>query len=233
MNEEEIDKILAQSKKNLQETLNKEDPSLKELEELLGAEKELENRKSVKSLFETLIFSRKLLKNLERDEGSFENIKSIQSSLDEIEDVRKLNDLDSKYEKVEILDKLFGTVKEFKSYSEDLDLDSEQAELILKVEISGKNRKGVKNFLKDRIKYFQDDETKFERKIELKKELDLDVSDEWLEDIDLKKLENIKKEKSHRESLIAEINEEVDEEPGKLKKASTSDLEKIASEVVN
>lgn len=233
MKSENFDDILSQSKNEMENSLNKENLDVEDLEELLGAEKEGKDRETVKSLLENLVLSKRLLVLLDRDEGSFDNINSIKSSLDDIKEVKKLNSLNPNYDKVEIVDNLFGTVSEFKNYSKELNLDSDDAELILKVEISGKNRKGVKERLKDKINYFKEDKAKFERKIELKDDLGLDVSNDWLENVSLQKLEETKKEKDNREKLISDISKEVDDSKEKLKKVSTSDLEKIASELFN
>lgn len=231
MDSEELDQIISKSKNDIEKTIKDKNLTIEDLEQLLGAEKEEENRKTVKKLIKNIILSKKLLKKIERSNGSFENINSIQSSLDDISDIEKLNKLDSSYNKVESIDKLFGTVKDFKDYAKDLDLDSNEAELFLKVEISGKNRKGVKDYLKNKIEYFRDSTDEEERKKELREELNLDISDKLFEKVSLEKLENIKREKSYRETLISDISEETGESPERLRKASTSDLEKISSEM--
>lgn len=233
MESEELDQVISKSKNDIEEIISNEDLTVDDLEQLLGAEKEDKNRKTVKKLLENVILSKKLLKMIERNNGSFENINSIQSNLDDLEDIKKLNNLDSNYNKVKAIDKLFGTVKEFKDYANDLDLDSNEAELLLKVEISGKNRKGVKDYLKNKIEYFRKNDDEGKKKEELRKELNLEISDKLFEKVSIEKLKKIKKEKDHRETLISEISEETDESPERLKKASTSDLEKIASEMSN
>lgn len=231
MDSEELNEIITKSKNDIDEIINKQNLGLDTLEQFLGAEKEQKNRKTVKKLLQNYIISKKLLQKINRDKGSFNNINSIQSGLDDINEVKKLNSLSNDCSKVEVVDHLFGTVKEFKDYAEDLELNSEDAELLLKVEISGKNREGVKNYLKDRIDYFRDGKDEQERKRDLKRELNLDVSEKLLEKVSVSKLEKIKKERNHRETLISDISEEADESPERLRKVSTPDLEKIASEI--
>lgn len=199
---EDIVDLMGGDISHMEEFLQKHRPKEESLEELLEAEKKINNREQAISLIKEKMRKEKLEANYTDAE------KDIESLEESVERLRETSD----YVKPE--------TEEQEENSENN--ETEEVEEQQKDEGNEKTEKEGSE---------EKESNELSRKETLIEELDLDLSNEEKDAITLEKLESIKEEKEHRKDMIEELEEKKGMSEEELRKASTDDLERIVEEV--
>lgn len=224
---EELLKILGGTVEDMKEYVKEKDPSDSQLQEILHAEKVVNDRKTAVRFLKSYSKKEELKEDIKKAEHDF---RELREDLDRIErevldedieltgiDIEGDEEEDSEEDKEE---EETGDAEESDESDEEEDEDSEQEEADEEGEESEEHDDEEKD------EETEDEElSELERKKEIVESLEVEMGEEELEDISLEELKSIRDEKVEREELIDYLEDEFDNE--KLRDASTEDLRKL------
>lgn len=209
-----------------------------QLKNILEAEKRVKDRKTARSFLEKQLRDRKVSEDSNQVK---KEIKKLKEEIDQLEEDKEID-----VEKIEPNDDLKNAMKDLKGENssgagtEDLDAvedalkDEDSKEEDIEEESDSDSQENNDDDQSETVES-QDDEADdneedyLERKKEIAEELDLDMDEDQLKEYPLDELEDLEDEKQHREELIKTLKDDQDMDEVELRKASTSDLEKIAN----
>ncbi|MFB6180611.1 MAG: hypothetical protein ABEJ93_01920 [Candidatus Nanohalobium sp.] len=206
LDQDRVIELMSMTVKELRSHLSDNSYRLKDLKQILGAEKAVKDRKTAKKLIKQKIDKRKLEEDTGKVEEDLEGLEKDLKELEEDEVIQKKQDgeygleKDSGSEKGEEDKEETGDTE---AEDEDSDTDEESSE---------------------------SEDEELEEKKEVAEELDQDIGEERLKALSLEDLKEIRDEKERREELVSNLLDEgLDRE--RLENASTRDLKKLWSQV--
>lgn len=224
---EELLKILGGTVEEMKEYVRDKDPSDEQLQEILHAEKMVNDRKTAVNFLKSYSKKEDLKEDIKKAERDFRDLRE---DLNRIENEVLDEDIDLtgiELDKEEPEDKQ-DEEEEKPDQDEEEDEPEEEPEEKDNEEQEDDKDESPENNSEEEL----DEEGlsgEMQQKKEIAEELQADLSREELEDISLKELEEIRDEKAEREELIEDLKEEFDEE--KLRNASTEDLRKLKKDL--
>lgn len=214
--------ILGGTVEDVKKYVREKDPSDDQLQEILHAEKMVNDRVTVERFLKS--YSKKKdvkteIKDAKHDLAELKSdLEAIEQDLDQDIDISEIDLIDEEGEDVE-QEEDEETDSEDDSEQSEGDKEDQDEEAEEQEESSGEKEENSEE------ENEEENKTELEKKKDIAEELEADLSEEELEEISLEELEKIRDEKDRRKELIDELKEEFDEE--ELRKASTSDLEKL------
>lgn len=206
----EISGFVTSKLEDIERDLEEKDYKIEELNQLIEAEKNGKNRKTVLRKLKKKRKHWKIDKDLEVAEEEIEGLRDILEDLEEKEQIdtgeRDRRDIGE----TELIEILGATVKELRKFVKEEEINIKGLERILEGEKKVKDRKSAKKFLERKIK---------ERKIEK----DAQETEKDIEKLE-KDLESIRDDEETSETVLEET-EEISEEEEKEKDRSQEDKE--------
>lgn len=233
--DEEIDreqllKILGGTVEEMKDYIREKDPSDRQLQEILHAEKVVNDRKTAVSFLKSYSKREELKDDIRKAEHDFQELRE---DLTRIEDEVLDEDIDLSGVEMEDIEEKAETENDTEEESEDEETDSQEKEETGEEaseeepdEESGSDDDD-ENDTEEPDELTKED--RLEEKREIAEKLETDLSDEDLKDIPLEELKSIRDDKMEREELIEALSDEFEEE--KLRNASTEDLKKLMDDI--